>query len=58
MGEIASLSGNRGEECEEVRKRMTGVCCLLEVRRRGRGDRMLVMEGRKYVTADWKRRWG
>ena len=29
---IGSLSGKGGEVCEERRKRMIGVCCLLVVR--------------------------
>ena len=29
---IGSLSGKGGDVCEELRKRMIDVCCLLEVR--------------------------
>ena len=42
------LSGNGLEVCEELRKRMIDVCCLQEVRWRGQGARMLVMNGRRY----------
>ena len=45
---LDSLSGNRGDVCEELRKRMIYVCCLLEVRWRGQGTRMLGMKGRGY----------
>ena len=38
-----------GEVCEEVRKRMIDVCCLLEVRWRGQGSRMLGMKERRYM---------
>ena len=36
------------EVCEELRKRMIDVCCLLEVRWRWQGTRMLEMKGRRY----------
>ena len=43
---VVSLSGKRGEVCEEQRKRMIDVCCLQEVRWRGQGARMLGIKGR------------
>ena len=43
-----TLSGKGGDVCEELRKRMTDVCCLQVVRWRGQGARMLGMKGRKY----------
>ena len=43
---LGSLSGNAGEVCKELRKRMIGMCCLQEVRMRGQGAMMLRMEGR------------
>ena len=42
-----SLSG-KGEDCEELRKRMIDVCCLQEVSWGGLGARMLGMKGRRY----------
>ena len=48
MQNLGSLSGNGEEVCEELRKRMIDVCCLLEVRWRGQGARMLSMKGRRY----------
>ena len=38
----------RGDVCEELRKRMIYVCCLQEVRLRGQCARMLWMKGRRY----------
>ena len=38
---IGGLGGKRGEVCETVRKRMVDVCCLLEMRWRGRDSMML-----------------
>ena len=40
---LGNVSGNGGEVCEELRKRMIDVCCLQEVRWRGHGSRMLGM---------------
>ena len=37
-----------GEVCEELRKRMIDVCCLLEVGWRVQCARMLGMKGRRY----------
>ena len=45
---LGSLSGNGGEVCDELRKRMNDVCCSLEVRWRGLGARMLGIKGRRY----------
>ena len=45
MQNIGSLSEKGREVCEELRKRMTDVCCLLEVRWRGQCARMLEMKG-------------
>ena len=45
MWNIGSLCGKGGEVCEELRKRMIDVYCLLEVRWRGQGSRMLGMNG-------------
>ena len=39
MSNLGSLSGKGGEVCEELRKRMTNVCCLMELRWRGQGVR-------------------
>ena len=52
MWNFGSLSGKRGYVCDELRKRMINVCCLQEVRWRGQGTRMLVMNGWRY-----KLRW-
>ena len=41
---LGSLSGNEGDVCEELRKRMIDVCCLQKVRWRGQGARMLGMK--------------
>ena len=38
---LGSLSGKWVEFYEELRQRMNGVCCLLEVRWGGQGARML-----------------
>ena len=46
---VVSLSGNGGEACEELRKRMIDVCCLQEVIWREQGARMLGMMGRRYM---------
>ena len=43
---LGSLSGKRGDVCEELRKRMIDVCCLQEERWRWQGACMLVMKGR------------
>ena len=43
---MGSLSGNR-EVCQLLENRMIDVCCLLGVRWRGLGARMLGMEGRR-----------
>ena len=48
MWNSGSLSGKRGDVCEELRKRMADVCCLQEVRWRGHGDIMMGMKGRRY----------
>ena len=48
MWNLGSLSGNGGEVCEELRKRMIDVCCLQEVRWSGQGARMLRAKGRRY----------
>ena len=45
---LGSMSENGGEVCEELRKMMIDACCLLEVRWRGQGSRMLGMTGRRY----------
>ena len=45
---LVSLNGDRGEVCDELRKRMIDVCCLQEVRWRGQGARILGMKGRRY----------
>ena len=37
MWYIGGLGGKGGEVCDELRKRMIGVCCLQEVRWRGQG---------------------
>ena len=47
MWYLCNLSGNRGEVCDELRKRMIDVCCFQEVRCRGHGARMLEMKGRR-----------
>ena len=44
---ICGVSGKGGEVCEEPRKRMIDVCCLLEMRWRGQGARMLGTKGRR-----------
>ena len=44
---LGSKSG-KGEVCEELRMRMSDVCCLLEVRWRGQGAGMLGMKRRRY----------
>ena len=43
-------------EREELRKRMIDVCCLLDVRWRGHGSRMLGMKGMRYISCGglWK----
>ena len=41
---LGSLSGRVGEVCEELRKKMIGVCCLQEMIWRGQGARMLWMK--------------
>ena len=46
-GNLGSLSGNGGDGCEELRKRMIDVCCL-QVRWRVQGARMLGMKGRRH----------
>ena len=48
MWNLGSLRGKGGEVCEDVRRRMVDVCCLLEVRWRGQGARMLGMKERRY----------
>ena len=48
MWNLGSLSGSDGDVGEEVRKRMTDVCSLQEVRWRGQGVRMLGVKGRRY----------
>ena len=45
---LCNLSGNGGDICEELRKRMIDVCCLQVVKWKGWGVRMLGMKGRKY----------
>ena len=42
-----SLSGN-GEVCEDLRKKMGDVCCLLEVLLRGQHSRMLLAGGKEF----------
>ena len=54
---LGSLRGKGGEVCEELRKRVNDVCCLLEVRWRGQGDRMLGMKERRYNLWWSGRRW-
>ena len=41
-------NGSGGEVCDELRKRMIDVCCLLEERLRGQGTRILGMKGSRY----------
>ena len=48
MYNFCSLSGKGVEVCEELRKRMIDVCCLLKVRLRGQGARMQRMKGSRY----------
>ena len=38
----------RGEACEDLRRTMVDVCCLQEVRWRGKDPRMLEMDGRRF----------
>ena len=45
---VGSLSGKRGEVCEELRKRMNDVRCLQEVRWRGQDAMMLGMKEWRY----------
>ena len=45
---LGSLDGKLDDIYEEPKKRMIDVCCLLEVRWRGQGARMLGMKGRGY----------
>ena len=40
MWNLGSLGGKGGQVCEELRKRMIDVRCLLEMRWRGQGARM------------------
>ena len=44
---LCSLSGKEGDVCEELRKRMIGVCCF-QVRWRGQGDMMHLMKGMRH----------
>ena len=46
--EFRSSVWKGGDVCEELRKRMIDVCCLMEVRWRGQGANMLGMKGRRY----------
>ena len=50
MWELGCMSGKGGDVCEELRKRMIGVCCLQEVRWRRQCGRMLGMKGRIYIS--------
>ena len=45
---LSSQSGKGGEVWEELRKRMSDVCCLQEMRWREQGARMLGIKGRRY----------
>ena len=45
---LGGLSGNGGDVCEELRKRVIDVCFSWGVRWRGLGTRMLGMKGRRY----------
>ena len=47
MWSMRRLKGT-GEVCDELRKGMIDVCCLLEVRSRGQSSRMLGMEEKPY----------
>ena len=44
---LGSLSG-KGDVCENIRKKMIDMCCLLEVRWRGQGGKDAGMKGRRY----------
>ena len=39
--DLGSLSGRRGEICEELRRRMIDVCCMQEVGWKGQGAMIL-----------------
>ena len=45
---VGSISGRGTEVCEELRKRKVDVCCLQEVRWRGKGTRFIGVKGRRY----------
>ena len=45
---IGTLNGKGLEICEELCKRNVDLCCLQEVRCRGRGARLIGVQGRKY----------
>ena len=45
---LGSQSGKGGKVCDELRKIMIDVCCLLKVRWRGQGVGMLGMKRRRY----------
>ena len=47
MWSMGSLC-ERGEVCAVLRKGMIDVCCLLEVRWRGQGARLLWMDGGRF----------
>ena len=45
---VGSISGRGTEVCEELKKRKVDVCCLQEVRWRGKGARFIGVKGRRY----------
>ena len=45
---VDSMSGRGTEVCEELRKRRVNVCCLQEMRWRGRRARFMGVKGRRY----------